>query len=200
MSIAVSRPFHRDDWNLGLSQSVCVVVVIVQSLSHVQLFVTPWAAAHQAPLSLTISRSLLKLMSIESVMPSNYLILCHPLFLLPSIFQSIRVSSRESALLIRWPKYWSFSISPIHALDDSNRHSARKKKKKKTSCLNRWLLTGYNIYWHILKDRGTFFLKIHLTQTFLAPDFSSVWYSLISYWTLFYAAQTSADLLNKLWL
>ena len=75
-----------------------------------------------------------------------------------------------------------------------------REKKKKTSCLNRWLLTGYNIYWHILKDRGTFFLKIHLTQTFLAPDFSSVWYSLISYWTLFYAAQTSADLLNKLWL
>ena len=72
--------------------------------------------------------SLLKLMSIESVMPSNYLILCHPLFLLPSIFRSIRVSSRESALLIRWPKYWSFSISPICALDDSNRHSARKKK------------------------------------------------------------------------
>ena len=155
MSITVSRrPFHRDDWNLRLAQSVRVAVV-VQSLGHVQLFVTPWAAAHQASLSLTISWSLLKLMSIESVMPSNYLILCHPLFLLPSIFRSIRVSSRESALLIRWPKYWSFSISPIRALDDSNRHSARKKKK--TSCLNRWLLTGYNIYWHILKDRGTFF-------------------------------------------
>ena len=88
------------------------VVVVVQSLSHVQLFVTPWAAAHQAFWSFTVSLSLLKLMSIESVMPSNHLILCHPLLLLPSIFSSIRVFSNESVLLIRWPKYWSFSMSP----------------------------------------------------------------------------------------
>ena len=83
-------------------------------LSHVQLFVTPWTAAHQASLSFTVSQSLLKLMSIESMMPSNYLILCHPLLLLPSIFPSIRVLSTESALCIRWPEYWtfSFSISP----------------------------------------------------------------------------------------
>ena len=75
---------------------------------------TPWAAAHQASLSITNCQSLLKLMSIESVMPSNHLILCHPLFLPPSIFPSIRVFSNESVLLIRWPKYWnfSFSISP----------------------------------------------------------------------------------------
>ena len=71
---------------------------------------TPWTAAHQASLSITISRSLLKLMSFESVMPSNHLILCHPV-LLPSIFPSIRVFSNESALPIRWPKYWSFSFS-----------------------------------------------------------------------------------------
>ena len=83
----------------------------VQSLSHVQLFVTPWTAACQAFLSITNSQSLLKLMSIESVMPSNHLILCHPLLLLPSIFPSIRVFSNESVLHIRWPKYWSFSIS-----------------------------------------------------------------------------------------
>ena len=73
---------------------------------------TPWTAAHQASLSITISRSLLKLMSFESVMPSNHLIFCHPLLLLPSIFPSIKVFSNESALPIRWPKYWSFSISP----------------------------------------------------------------------------------------
>ena len=86
----------------------------VQSLSHVRLFMTPCTAACQTSLSITNSRSLLKLMSIESVMLSNHLILCHPLLLLPSIFPSIRVFSNELALCIRWPKYWSFSfnISP----------------------------------------------------------------------------------------
>jgi len=83
----------------------------VQSLSRIQLFVTPWTAASQASLSINNSWSLLKLMSIESVMPSNHLILCRPLLLLPSIFPSIRVFSNESALRIRWPKYWSFSFS-----------------------------------------------------------------------------------------
>ena len=83
----------------------------VQSLSHVQLLVTPWTAARQASQSITNSRSLLKLMSIESVMSSNHLILCCPLLLLPSIFPSIRVFSNESVLHIRWPKYWSFSYS-----------------------------------------------------------------------------------------
>ena len=87
---------------------------VVQSLSHVSLFATPWTTALQASLSITDSWSLLKVMSIESVMPSNHLILCHPLLLLPSIFPSIRVFSNESVLCIRWPKYWnfSFSISP----------------------------------------------------------------------------------------
>ena len=86
----------------------------VQLLSRVWLFVTPWTAAQQASLSITNSRSLLKLMSIKLVMPSNHLILCHPLLLLPSVFPSIRVSSKESVLGMRWPKYWSFSfiISP----------------------------------------------------------------------------------------
>ena len=83
----------------------------VQSLSRVQLFVTPWTAACRASLSITNSRRLLKLMSIESVMPSNHLILCQPLLLLPSIIPSIRVFSNESVLPIRWPKYWSFSLS-----------------------------------------------------------------------------------------
>ena len=94
-----------------LSQSVNQSV---QSLSHVWLFATPWTAARQASLSITNSQSLFKLMSIESVMPSNHFVLCHPLLLSPSIFPSIRVFSNESALRIRWPKYWSFgfSISP----------------------------------------------------------------------------------------
>ena len=83
----------------------------VQLLSHVQLFVTPWTAARQASLSITNSQSLLKLISIESMMPSNHLILCCPLFLLPSLFPSIWVFSNESILCIRWPEYWSFSFS-----------------------------------------------------------------------------------------
>ena len=84
-----------------------------QSLSHVWLFVTPWTAACQASLSITNSRSLLKLTSIESVMPSNHLILCHPLLLLPPIPPSIRVFSNELTLCMRWPKYWSLSFSII---------------------------------------------------------------------------------------
>ena len=91
----------------------------VQSLICVRLFVTPWIAAHQASLSITNSWSLPKLMSTESVMPSNYLIFCHPLLLLPSIFPSIRVFSNESAFLIKWPKYWSFSFS----ISPSNEYS-----------------------------------------------------------------------------
>ena len=86
---------------------------LVQSLRHVWLFVTPWTAALQASLSITNCWSLLKLMSFESVMPSNHLILCHPLLPPPSIFPSIRVFSNESILCISWPEYWSFSFSII---------------------------------------------------------------------------------------
>ena len=91
----------------------------VQSLSRVRLFATPWTAARQASLSITNSQSLLKLMSIESVMPSNHLIPCRPHLLLPSIFPSIGVFPNESVLRIRWPKYWSFSIS----ISPSNEYS-----------------------------------------------------------------------------
>ena len=90
----------------------------VQSLSHVWLFSTPWIAGHQASLSITSSWSSLKLMSIESVMPSSHLILCHPLLLLPPIPPIIRVFSNESTLHMRWPKYWSFSFS----ISPSNEH------------------------------------------------------------------------------
>ena len=93
-------------------QAGSLPLVIVKLLSCVQILVTPWTAAHQSSPSFTISWSLLKLMSVESMMPSNHLILCHPLLLLPSIFLSIRVFSNESALCLRGPKYWSFSTSP----------------------------------------------------------------------------------------
>ena len=93
--------------------------MVIQLLSHVYLFVTQWIVAHQTSLSITNSQSLLKLMSIELVMPSNHLILCRPLLLLPSVFPSIRVFSSESVLCIRWPKYWSFSFS----ISPSNEYS-----------------------------------------------------------------------------
>ena len=96
-------------WRRGEWVTV-LVVVVVQSLSHVWLFAIPWTVAHQTSLSLTISQSLLKFMFIESVMPSNHLILCHPLLLQPSISPNIRVLSNKLVLLIRWPKYWSFSL------------------------------------------------------------------------------------------
>ena len=111
-------------------------VVIVPLLSHVWLFESQWTAAHQASLTFTISWSLLKLMSIESMMPSNYLTLCHPLLLLPSIFPKIRGFSNELALHIRWPKYWSFSLS----ISASNEYSGLM------NCLlrERWLSWRYS--------------------------------------------------------
>ena len=100
-----------------LGSCSCCCYSVAQSCPN---FVTPWTAAHQASLSFTITRSLLKLMSIKSVMPSNHLVLCHPLLLLPSIFPNIRVfSNKESALCIRWQKYWSFSLS----ISPSNEYS-----------------------------------------------------------------------------
>ena len=116
----------------------------VQSLSHVQLFATPRITTHQASLSITNCRSSLRLMSIESVMPSSHLILCHPLLLLPSIFPSIRVFCNESALCIRCPKYWSFSFN----ISPSNEHSG---------------LISFRMDWlHLLAVQGT--LKSLLQQ------------------------------------
>ena len=99
---------------LNMDRAIVTAISSVQWLSRVRLFATPWIAARQASLSITNSQNSPKLMSIELVMPSNHLILSHPLLLLPSIFPSIRVFSDESALRIRWPKYWrfSFNISP----------------------------------------------------------------------------------------
>ena len=103
---------------MGFGRRKCSFVLCCSSLSHVWLFATPWTAAHQASLSFAISQSLLRFMSIGPVMPLNHLILCRPL-LLPSIFPNIRVFSHESALHIRWPKYWSFSFS----IGPSNKYS-----------------------------------------------------------------------------
>ena len=105
--------------NLAIPFYDYICLVVIQLLSHVQLSATPWTGAHQTSLSFTIFQSFHKLMSIELVMPSNHLILCRPLLLLPSIFPSIRVFSNESALCIRWPTYWSFSFS----ISPSNEYS-----------------------------------------------------------------------------
>ena len=114
---AAASMYSVEHHQLGIFSSV--QFSSVQSRSRVRLFATPWTAERQASLSITNSRSLLKLMSIETVMPSNYLILCCPLLLLPSIFPSIRVFSNESALCSRWPKNWSFSFS----INPSNEYS-----------------------------------------------------------------------------
>jgi len=111
--------YHMSHQGRHLNNLTFISPASAQLLSRVQLFVTPWMAACQASLSITNSQSLLKVMSIELVMPSNYLILCCPLLLLPSIFPSIRIFSNESVLCIRWPKYWSFSFS----ISPSNEYS-----------------------------------------------------------------------------
>ena len=133
----------------------------VQSLSHVQLFATPWTAARQASLSITNSWSPPKPMSIKSMMPSSHLILCHPLLLLPSIFPSIRVFSNESALRIRWPKYWSFSFS----ISPSNEHPGL------ISCRMDWL--------DLLAVQGTLksLLQHHSSkaQFFSVQSFDNMW-------------------------
>ena len=120
--------------------------VVVQSLSCVQLFTTPWTAALQASLSFTVSQSLLKLASVESVVPSSRLILCRPLLLLPSIFPSIRVFSNESALLIRWPKYWCFSFGLL-IIQEEMRNCWRLLSKKSDKIILHFKLSNLLILW-----------------------------------------------------
>ena len=115
----LSSPFHHlENFKILLGALHTYFELLLLLLTHVRLFAAPWTAARQASLSFTIPWSLLKLMSIKLVMPSNHLVLCHPLLFLPSIFPSIRDFSKESALRIRWPKYWSFSFS----VSPSNEH------------------------------------------------------------------------------
>ena len=111
--LLLKSPISWEWWNHTLDRISFIKVRSDQSLSRVRLFATPWIAAHQASLSITNSRSSLRFTSIQSVMPSSHLILCHPLLLLPAIPPSIRVFSSESTLHMRWPKYWSFSFSII---------------------------------------------------------------------------------------
>ena len=115
-----TSPARRNTWRFSFRQTWCIVSKLtwfklqfnsVQSLSRVRLFATPWISARQASLSITNSKSSLRLTSIKSVMPSSHLILCRPLLLLPPIPPSIRILSSESTLCMRWPKYWSFSFS-----------------------------------------------------------------------------------------
>ena len=127
----------------------------VQLLSHVRLFATPWAVAHQASLSITNYRSLLKLLSIESVISSNHLILCCTLLLLPSILPSIRVFSNESVLRIKWPKYWSFSFS----ISPSNEYSG---------------LISFRMHWLDLAVQGT-------QESSATPQFKSIHSSALSF-------------------
>ena len=108
---SMGSPRVGHDWSDAAAAAVCILL-LVQLLSCVWLSATPWTAVCQSPLTFTISRSLLKLMSIELMIPSNCLILCHPLLLLPSIFPRIRVFTNELVLCFRWPEYWHFSISP----------------------------------------------------------------------------------------
>ena len=143
----------------------------VQLLSHVQLFATPWTAACQASLSVTNSRSLLKLMSIKSGMPSNHLILCHPLLLLPSVFLSIRVFSNKSVLHIRWPEYWSFSFS----ISPSNEYSELISFKMDwLDPLNRGL-GDYLCIVLIFHNQGILFLKIKLSLQTLYNSLLDPW-------------------------
>ena len=132
-----------------------IIIYSVQLLSYVRLFATLWTAAHQASLS-TNSRSLLELTSIKSVMPSNHLILCHPLLFPPSIFTSIRVFSSESLLHIRWPKYWNFSFN----ISPSNEYSG---------------LTSFRIEWFdLLAVQGTL-------ESSPTPQFRSISFSVLSF-------------------
>ena len=140
------------------SLQFCSSVSSVQLVSHVQLFATPWTAAGQASLSITNSWSSLKLKSIESVIPSNRLILCHPLLLLPSIFPGVSVFSNESVLRIRWPNYWSFSFN----ISPSNEYSG---------------LNSFRMDWlDLLEVQGT--LKSLLNTTFQKHQFFSAQLSL----------------------
>ena len=150
------------------------IVAVVQSRSHVRLFATPWSAARQASLSSTNSWSLLRLISIESLMPSNHLVLCYPLLLLPSIFPSIRIFSKESTLCIRWSKYWSFSFG----ISPSNKHSG---------------LISFRIDWFALPAvQGTLksLLQHHSSKASILRQSAFLWFkSHIRTW-----------LLEKLWL
>ena len=145
----------------------------VQSLSRVRLFATPWIATHQASLSITNSRSLLKLMPIESVMPSSHLILCRPLLLLPPIPPSIRIFSSESTLCMRWPKYWSFNFS----ISPSNEHPGLISFSW-MEIWNMYIGVGNDMYWMILLANFIYAYNPYELHVFIVMDTGFVvkWY------------------------
>ena len=145
----------------------------VQSISRVRLFATPWIATHQASLSITNSRSLLKLMPIESVMPSSHLILCRPLLLLPPIPPSIRVFSSESTLCMRWPKYWSFNFS----ISPSNEHPGLISFSW-MEIWNMYIGVGNDMYWMILLANFIYAYNPYELHVFIVMDTGFVvkWY------------------------
>ena len=153
-------------WSLNCCYLSGRLIISVQLLSHVLLFSTPWIAAHQASLSITNSRSPPKPMSIELVMSSNHLILCHPLLLLPSIFPSIRVFSSESALRMRWPKYWNFSFN----ISPSNEHPG--------------LISFRMDWWDLLAVQGTLesLLQYHNSKLVLSFLYSPTLTSIHDHW------------------
>ena len=150
------------DWTISLCQ-----LSSVQSLSHVWLFVNPWITAHQASLSISNSRNSLKLMSIESVMPSSHLILCCPLLLLPLIPPSIRVFSKESTLCMRWPKYWSFSLS----ISPSNEHAGLISFR--TDWLDLFAVQG--TLKSLLQHHSSKASILQCSAFFYSPTLTSIW-------------------------
>ena len=168
-------------WILLIASNHYVVLCVVQSLSHVWLYAAPRTAACQASLSFTISQSLLKLMSIESAIPSNHLILCRPLLLLPSIFPSIRVFSNELALRIRWLKYWSFSFSISFSSEYSGLISFRTDwfdllgvQRNLKSLLEHHSLKR-SILWH------SAFFMVHISHPYMTTGKTIAW----TIWTFF---------------
>ena len=162
LTYSVVKSWKHLIWDQMLQASDCFQFSSVQLLSHVQLFVIPWTAAHQASLSITNSQSLLKLMSIESMMPHNHLILCCPFLLLPSIFPSIRVFLDQSVLCIRQPKYWSFSISPSKKYSglicfrmDNSKNKKMKLNNLKNKNKNPSVRVGCVWPWYDTDNRGT---------------------------------------------
>ena len=172
-----SRSPFWTNW-ISYNSKYCLQFSSVQSLSHVRLFATPWIAAHQTSLSITNSQSSPKLMCIESVMPFSHLILCRPLLLLPPIPPSIRVFSNESALHMRWPKYWSFSISlspskehpglisfrmdwlDLHAVPGTHKsllqhHSSKASILRRSAFFTGRLSHPYMTWVHIKRNGGT---------------------------------------------
>ena len=175
------------DWMLcrvpGCSEYCSEQLLLVQPPNRVWFSATPWTAAHQASLFLTISLGLFKLISMESVIPSNHVTLCCPLLLLPSIFPSIRVFSNESALQIRWPKYWSFSISPSNEYSGLIFFVINQFDLAVLSGSLKSLLQHHNLKVSILQHSAFFMVQLHICTWLLEKPY--LWLQLSWYYSIF---------------